>query len=227
MGTIALAGGNEFRPNCITMDRQILACIPKPAPRVVILPTAAVRGSPRMAADNGVRHFTALGAQATAVMVITREDAQNPAYVQAIADADLIYLAGGEPPYLLNVLRDTPLWDAILAIPARGGILAGSSAGAMVLAAKMRARGMDGDWIDALNIVPKVVVIPHHQQSKRAAIQALQREKNLAILGIDEATACISEDLQQWTVVGAGSVTVYLKDGITRYAADRPFVLPA
>ncbi len=227
MGIIALVGGNEFRRNCVAMDRQILGCIPKPAPRVVILPTAAVRGSPRMAADNGVRHFTVLGAQATAVMVSTREDAHNPAYVQTIVDADLIYLAGGEPPYLLNVLHDTPLWDAILAIPARGGVLAGSSAGAMVLAAKMRARGIDGDWIDALNIVPNVVVIPHHQQSKRAAIQALQRKMNLAILGIDEATACISEDLQQWTVAGAGSVTVYLEDGITRYAADRLFALPA
>ncbi len=226
MGMIALAGGNEFRSNCVEMDRRMLGRIPKPSPRVVILPTAAVRGSPRLAAENGMRHFNALGANATAAMVITREDAQNPAHINAVKDADLVYLAGGEPPYLLNVLRDTPLWDAILNSYAQGGILAGSSAGAMVLAAKMRAMGIHGDWIDALNIVPNVVVIPHHQESQQAAIQAMQREMNLTFLGIDEATACISEDLQQWMVVGVGGVTVYRTDGAARYAVDEPFTLP-
>lgn len=226
MGIIALAGGNEFRSNCAAMDRRILGHISRPSPRVVILPTAAVRGSPRMAAENGMRHFNALGANAAAAMVITREDAQNPAHVHAIKDADLIYLAGGEPPYLLNVLRDTRLWDAILAILARGGVLAGSSAGAMVLAARMRAMGIHGEWIDALNLVPNVVVIPHHQDSQRDTIRAMQREMNLTFLGIDEATACISEDLRQWMVVGAGSVTVYRADGTDRYAADEPFMLP-
>ncbi|MCC7448843.1 MAG: Type 1 glutamine amidotransferase-like domain-containing protein [Anaerolineae bacterium] len=225
MGMIALAGGSEFRPACAAMDRRILGRIARPSPRVVILPTAAVRGSPRMAAENGMRHFNSLGANAAAAMVITREDAQNPAHVNAIKDADLIYLAGGEPPYLLNVLQDTLLWDAILAMQARGGVLAGSSAGAMVLAAKMRAAGVSGEWMDALNIVPRVVVIPHHQETQRDMIQAMQHEVNLTLLGIDEATACISEDLHQWMVVGVGGVTVYRADGISHYASDESFTL--
>jgi len=225
MGLIALAGGNEFRPNCAAMDRRILGRIARPAPRVVILPTAAVRGSPRMAAENGMRHFNALGANAAAAMVNTRADAQNPAHVNAIKDADLIYLAGGEPPYLLNVLQDTLLWDAILGMLARGGMLAGSSAGAMVLAARMRAMGIHGEWIDALNVVPHVVVIPHHQESQRETIQAMQRQMNLIFVGIDEATACMSEDLQQWMVVGVGGVTVYRTSGVSHYAADESFTL--
>jgi hypothetical protein len=61
----------------------------------------------------------------------------------------------------------------------------------------MRAMGIRGDWSDAFNIVPDVVVIPHHQESQRSPIQAMQREMNLTFPDIDEATACISEDLQQ------------------------------
>jgi cyanophycinase-like exopeptidase len=94
---VALAGGNEFRANCVEMDRALLGRIALHPARVVVLPTAAVRGSPRMAADNGVRHFRELGAQASAAMIITRQDADDPAMVAQLQDAGLIYLAGGDP----------------------------------------------------------------------------------------------------------------------------------
>ena len=60
---IALIGGNEFRPNCEPMDRALLARLAA-EPIVVILPTAAAHENPRLAADNGVRYFRRLGAQA-------------------------------------------------------------------------------------------------------------------------------------------------------------------
>src|SRR5215470_4966968 len=121
MGFIALAGGNEFRDDCKTMDRIILEQIEHQPPRAVILPTAAIKGSPRMAAENGVRHFKALGAEASAVMVITREDANNRDLFAPLAEADLIYIAGGDPWYLLETLRDTAILPEILAVQGRGG----------------------------------------------------------------------------------------------------------
>ena len=107
MGTIALAGGNEFRENCVSMDQRLLSLIPHASPRVAILPTAAVRGSPRAAASNGVRYFNELGASAYPVMIITRDEANDPAQVKVLDDADVIYLAGGDPGYLLDVLRES------------------------------------------------------------------------------------------------------------------------
>ena len=69
-GLIALIGGNEFRPDCEPMDRALLARLPA-GPKVVIVPTAAAHENPRLAADNCVRYFRRLGAQAGAASETT------------------------------------------------------------------------------------------------------------------------------------------------------------
>ncbi len=68
-GLIALVGGNEFRSDCEPMDRELLARLPA-EPKVVLLPTAAAHENPRLAADNGVRYFRRLDAQASAAMIV-------------------------------------------------------------------------------------------------------------------------------------------------------------
>ncbi len=231
-GSIALAGGNEFRSNCVTMDRRLLTQVSHPADRpvrVVIIPTAAVKGSPQMAADNGVRHFNALGAAASTALVLSRSDADSARFSEQIKEADIVYLAGGDPPYLRDTLRGSAVWAAIRAVYERGGTIAGSSAGAMVLAAKMRAYGMSGDWIEALNVVPNIVVFPHHRPASQESIQMMHRAVGgtLFMLGIDEATACLSDNgsVIDWTVSGAGTVTVYSRAGLQTYSDGQRFVL--
>ncbi len=206
-GIIALAGGNEFRDNCRAMDRRLLETIGKPAQEVAVavLPTAAIKGSPRMAADNGVRYFKSLGAQAYPVMAITRDEAEDSAYVKEIERADVVYLAGGDPWYLL----------------------AGSSAGAMVLAAHMRTENYD-NWLDGLNSVPGVAVLPHHEHINTQHVDSLRGRlsTDVTLLGIDEATACFSRNASHaWEVAGIGGVTVYRADGTTRYTAGQLFTV--
>jgi cyanophycinase-like exopeptidase len=229
MGIIVLAGGNEFRENCRTMDSRILKLIPNRLPRVAILPTAAIRGSPRLAAENGVRHFTALGAEATAVMVVSRADADDPVQAAALKETNLVYLAGGDPWYLLDTLRGSAVLAAMLDVAARGGVIAGSSAGAMVLAAQMRTGDFDG-WIDALDVVKRVAVLPHHGQVAPAAIRSLvsKRDPRVSVLGIDEATACFSrdDDGRSWEVAGVSGVTVYAGGDAAYYRLGQRFILP-
>ena len=232
IGSIALAGGNEFRSNCIAMDKMLLARFKGSSDRptrVVIIPTAAVKGSPRAAADNGVRHFNSLGAMASAALVVTRADADSARYHDQIRDADMVYLAGGDPPYLRDTLRGSAVWAAIRTVYERGGMIAGSSAGAMVLAARMRAYGMSGDWVDALHVVPNIVVFPHHRPASQESIQTMQRAigESLFMIGIDEATACLSDEgtTNIWTVAGIGTVTLYTRDGTKVYSQGQQFIL--
>ena len=82
----------------------------------------------------GVAHFGALGAEVEPVLVRDRHDADDPAAAQAIGEADLIYLSGGKPGYLLSVLDGSAVGRALMAAHERGAVLAGCSAGAMVLA---------------------------------------------------------------------------------------------
>ena len=63
-----------------------------------------------------------------------RDGADDPAAAQAIGEADLIYLSGGKPAYLLEALDGSAVGRAIAAAHERGAVLAGCSAGAMVLA---------------------------------------------------------------------------------------------
>jgi cyanophycinase len=225
MGIITLAGGNEFRPNCVQMDRRLLERLGKPDPRVVVIPTAAVRGNPRLAGENGARHFTGLGAQASAAMVVTRREANTPRLFDALLDADMVAIAGGDPGYLLETLRDSLLWRAIMGVYERGGMIVGSSAGAMLLSAYMRAWNT-GDWMTGLGVASRVAVLVHHNGINAAtADQSRQTPAGLPILGIAEATACFSDNDDIWEVAGVGSVTVYRHGEAARFTHGTHFRL--
>ena len=88
-------------------DRALLAATGRDRPRVVILPTASSPDGEDVFqrwAAMGVAHFASLGAEVEPVLVRTGGDADGPGRVQAIGEADLVYLSGGKPGYLLEVL---------------------------------------------------------------------------------------------------------------------------
>ena len=216
---ILLVGGDEFRPACAAMDANVLALTGHPQPRVAIIPAAAALENPGRAAANGVRHFASLGADAYGVDIINPPDAHNPALVDQIAGATLIYFTGGSPEHLLAVLQDSPLLDAVTDANRNGAIWAGSSAGAMVLGARMR-RPSASDGTSALSIIPGIMVLPHHERSYPAAVAAqleARGESDTVALGIDGATGILL-DPDGATVSGAGHATVYRAGHRQRYA---------
>ena len=125
-------------------------------------------------------------------------------------DVGVVYFTGGSPEHLLATLRDSRLLNTILEAVDNGAVLAGSSAGAMVLGSFMR-RPRAGGWVEALGVVPGVAVLPHHErQDAREISQGLraQAPAGLTVLGIDARTGCLGRP-GQWMVVGSGKVTVY------------------
>ena len=225
VGRIALVGGDEFRRGCEEMDAVILASTGADRPRVSIVPTAAAAQNPAKAASNGVFYFSALGAEASAVMVLGPADAADLDLIEPLELADVVYLTGGDPSHLLETLRGSPLLDAIRAALARGAVVAGSSAGAMVLGPRMRFRG----WTDALGVVDGVTILPHHERADPESVAAeLERQAppGAVILGIDAMTACYGAE-GDWQVVGTGSVTVYEDGAWRRYGAGESIPLHA
>jgi cyanophycinase len=205
-GLIALVGGNEFRRNCEPMDRALLARLGN-RPKVVIIPTAAARESPGLAAENGVRYFDSLGAQAEAAMIIDAETARQSPLAGRVKNADLIYFTGGDPVYLLETMRDSPAWKAAKEVLQRKRIIAGSSAGAMILGGQMWAPG-EG-WRKGLGLLPNIAVIPHHASLAsrwNADHMRASLPEEVVLVGIDEATALVGPP---WQVLGPGEVTVY------------------
>lgn len=218
---ILLVGGDEFRASCAGMDRHVLEATGDANPRVAIVPTAAAFENPDLAAGNGVRHFTGLGASGFNLGVVRREDAENPRVVAQLDGAHVIYFTGGSPEHLHSVLSGSPLLHAVNAACDAGAIWAGSSAGAMVLGSVMRRPSSGSPVSPALDIVPNVMVLPHHERSDPHAVTDQLSDSatfGLTVLGIDGGSGVLLEP-DGATALGSGNITVYRSGEWRRYAA--------
>lgn len=219
-GTVALVGAGEFLAGVKQMDNELLASLSNPA-QVVILPTAAALDGTVVArrwGSQGVAHFQSLGASAEEVLLLTRDDAYQPALVARIRAANFIYLSGGKPPYLVQTLRDTPAWQAICEVFEAGGVVAGCSAGAMALVGQLPQFAGFGAQ-EALGLVKDMIVIPHFDEIP-GVLTGLSRmgiKDNILVAGIDGSAGLIgSAQTQSWRVSAAAGKGVTIFQGKQR-----------
>jgi cyanophycinase len=235
-GTIALVGSGEFTTAMDPVDRVLLLATGRDRPRVVVLPTASWPDGEetfRRWAAQGEAHFAALGAEVEPVLVRGVEDADDPAAVAAIGEADLVYMSGGKPGHLLDALEGSEVGAALRAAHARGAVIAGCSAGAMVLAGRQLRSGGRAfvqfpiGWRDALGLVPGTIVIPHYDAFPEplSAAMVLAAPAGSVVLGIDEETALVGRDTA-WQVHGRGRVTAWRGRHRERFHAGDMLRLP-
>ncbi|MFM8319904.1 MAG: Type 1 glutamine amidotransferase-like domain-containing protein [Chloroflexota bacterium] len=209
-GVLALVGSGEYLPAMQPVDRYLLGLLDGPA-QVVCLPTAAgTEGSARIAywSRLGEQHFRGLGAAVQAVPVIDRASANDEALAGVIRQANFVYLSGGKPDYLYRTLQDTPVWEAIQAVLGRGGVLAGCSAGAMILGERLPGFPAPGLGQRVFGLLPGTVIMPHFDEIPAAFTRALRGlVGRLALVGIDGNTALVSTG-GRFSVVGTGRVVV-------------------
>lgn len=216
-GPLVLCGSGEFTPAMRAVDEALLATLPARA-RVAIVPTAAgLEDTPGAWVAKGIDHFRALGAQPYGVMALSRADAHDTTHARAVASADWMYFSGGDPGHLVETLAGSPFWAAVCARWVAGAILAGSSAGAMMLGETTfvpLARGADGlptrmITRPALGLLPRAIVAPHADVIPEGLLAewADLRPDGHLLLGVDEDTAIV-QDEGGWRVRGSGRVFV-------------------
>ena len=206
-GVLALVGGNEWQEKC-SFDRGLLEA--SGGTEVVVLPTAAAYEHPARAVEHATKWFESLGGSVRGLDVLRRQDAENEANAAAVRSARFIYLSGGSPMHLRSVLKDSPVWDALVEAWNAGAVLAGASAGAMVLCDPMvDPRG--GAFTLGLGLVAQVAVIPHHDtwSPDKARRTISLAPKGLPVVAIDEQTALLRKPDGEWSVEGAGQVVVF------------------
>jgi cyanophycinase len=214
---LALLGSGEYLPAVDIIDRNLIARLDAPA-RVVCLPTAAGPEGERVVGSwmqRGIDHFERLGASASALPVIDRASAHDRAHATAIDSANFVYLSGGNPLYLAETLAGTPVWEAIIGVHQRGGVLAGCSAGAMIMGE--RIAGLTGSR-EGFNLLPGTLIIPHFDEfiGRMSRIMRLFSDQSIKMIGIDGRTALVVEG-DHYDVVGSGGVTLFSKGANTRY----------
>jgi cyanophycinase len=210
LGTLALVGGGEWTKPCADLDGRLLEAAGRAD--VLVLPTAAAFEHPDRVVDRAYAWFEKLGAKVQALPVLNRRDAEADANVTAARDAAFVYIADGSPLHLRSVLKGSALWDAIVHMYERGGVLAASGAGATVVCDPMvDPRG--GAYTVGLGLVSSLAVFPYHGSAadhiRERSVDLLSA--NAVLVGIDEGTALVRAGDDPWEVAGAGRVTVYRK----------------
>jgi cyanophycinase len=214
-GYLLLEGGAEFGGLMSQPDRRALELAGGSTAPISIIPTAAAPDhNDQHAGNNGLRWFRSLGAsQVSVVPIIDTASAHDPTLAAQVRQSQLIYLLGGFTGYLGETLKGSLCWQAAVEAYTEGAVLAGSSAGAMVLCQyyfdPARQQVAEG-----LNLLPGCCVLPHHNTfGQRWAPRLSTLLPDVILLGIDERTGMLddSNDLHQrsWQVYGQGSVTVY------------------
>lgn len=195
-GRLALVGSGEYLPQMHEVEAWLLENRP---PRYVQLATAAAPEGDRVLEKwhrLGAQAAQRLGVEQVVVDVRVRADTDDPAHIEAISGAGLIYLSGGNPKHLTRTLRGTPLWAAIVREWRAGASLAGCSAGAMALGGyvpDIRHPRQGGE--DGLGVIPSIRVLPHFDKYSRMIPDAVMRPlltDRAVVVGIDEDTALVS-----------------------------------
>jgi hypothetical protein len=221
IGPLALHGGGEFlagdEPFLRTLlDLATVAAAGRDAAaetaRVELLTSAVARHRPDMAFAVGSAAFERVAAEARPGLppirvrharVVDAASAADPDIVERLAAADLVYLPGGDPDAVLEILVATAAWHAVERARLRGAVVAGASAGAMALGE--RTWTPDGH-VAGFGWAGRLVVVPHASADRlsgaRGAVDRLPGGSELAIAGLPERAGIIGGPTE-WRVVGA------------------------
>jgi cyanophycinase len=223
-GLLIAIGGAEDKTRERVILRYFLQSAGGPDANIVVLATASE------VPDTGERYaelFFGLRAETVEVLKIeTREDAL--AASQDMHDlleyATGLFITGGSQLKLSSALGGTSLAASIRRRHQEGMVVAGTSAGASLLAEHMIALGDSGatprrrlvHLAKGLGLAPNLIIDQHFRRRDRLGrlLTALSYNPEPLGIGIDEDTAAIIEAGGVMNVLGAGGVTVIDASGM-------------
>ncbi len=140
-------GGGAIRFDDAQVWSQIVDLAGGRGAKIAIFPTAS--GNPQLVGDRLIETFKKAGAEAFLVPVAMKnigvdyhQVIVDPQWIERVRSAGGVYFTGGEQDRIVRALRtaegqNTPLLDAVWDVYRRGGVVAGSSAGAAVMSRVM------------------------------------------------------------------------------------------
>jgi cyanophycinase len=230
-GTLLVIGGNASD----IFFTKFMELVGGPDAPIVVIPTAMTSDSLSPEDLEQFRNsFTEKGFKNVTVLhTRDREVANSKAFIEPIRSAVGIWFSGGRQWRHADSYLNTKTHQAFFDLLDRGGVIAGSSAGATIQGSYL-ARGdtrkntiMMGDHEVGLGFITNVAIDQHLFARNRQfdIFEILAKRPELLGIGLDENTGIIVKgDL--FTVFGNSYVAIY--DG-TRWSAERDttYQLPA
>lgn len=183
---------------------------------IIVIPTAS------QLEETGPNYndiFQRLGAGRVEFLPISsREDCDNPNYIEMLDRATGIFITGGNQLRLSAILGGTGVAKKIRRCNASGIPVAGTSAGASIMSEHMVAGGSSNSsptengiiLAPGMGLTNAVIIDQHFTERNRLGrlLSAASYNPFLIGLGIDEDTAAFIGPDDVLEVVGSGSVTV-------------------
>lgn len=215
-GTLIAIGGGEIGDTNIMKEFRKLAG--GDSAKIVVIPTAFVRDNEidtlllkRNFKEYGIPNFTILHTNDS--IEVNTDD-----FVKPIKEATGIYFTGGRHWKIADSYLNTKVHEELLKLLDRGGVIAGSSAGATILGSYL-ARGdtknnqiMMGDHEIGFGFISNIAIDQHVLTRNRQfdMFTILKNKPELLGVGIDESTAIIVKgDILE--VIGKSYVIIYDK----------------
>lgn len=223
-GHLIIIGGGE-RP--LTVMRRIVELAGGTASRVVVIPIASE--TPAEIGQLQAQEFSALGAGQASFILCRRDDADRPENLALIKQATCVFFSGGDQRKLTAALLGTQLLDQIRRVYGRGGVIAGTSAGAAVMSRIMitgdehpipkteTETDRAGDPSRYIHTAPgfgfieRAIIDQHFLKRDRhyRLLSLVARHPELIGIGIDEATAIEVSPDDTFTTLGDSHVLVF------------------
>ncbi len=154
-----------------------------------------------------------------------RAETADPDKLGLFDEAAGVFFSGGDQLRIASQIGDTPVEQRVRELHERGGVIAGTSAGASVMSETMLVKGTSSEshrigdlhMAPGLGLVPNAIIDQHFAERGRfgrlfGAVAHNPRELGI---GIDEDTAIVLA-AQRFRVIGSGCVYVIDGAGVTR-----------
>ncbi len=215
-GKLIVIGGGK--PSNAVMDKFRLLAGGDSA-RIVVIPTAAITpNNPLTLYEEGIKTMFANYGMPNITLLHTTDttEANNPLFYKPITEATGLFFTGGRQWRIADAFLHTKAHAEMFKLLDRGGVIAGSSAGATIQGSYL-ARGdtrnnqiMMGDHEEGLGFITNIAIDQHVLARNRQfdMFEIIKNKPALLGIGIDESTAIVVEQ-DQFEVIGESYVLIY------------------
>jgi cyanophycinase len=216
-GPLVLAGGGQDVP--ADVRDAFFALAGKDEAKVVVIPTATATADDPNKFNEILKPWQDLKPLSVELLhTRDRKTADDPAFVRPLAEATAVWIAPGHLDRLINAYRGTLVETELKKLHARGGVVGGGSAGAMVLTDLVILRGEDDSKLEpGLGLLPGFVIgesldKPNRKKQFADALAANPAHVGLAI---DPGGAVVARG-RTLRVIGSSAVGVHVAKGAGR-----------